>query len=44
MLRDPWLESVRGTSAFHEIILRASARSHDAEDEFRRHGGEKILL
>ena len=44
MLRDPWLDSIRGTSAFHEIIQRASARSHDAEDEFRRLGGEKILL
>jgi len=44
MLRDPWLDSVRGTPAFHEIIQRASALSHDAEDEFRRLGGEKILL
>jgi hypothetical protein len=44
MLRDPWLDSVRGTSAFYEIIQRASALSHDAEDEFRRLGGEKILL
>ena len=40
----PWLESIRGASAFHEILQRASARSHDAEDEFRRLGGEKILL
>jgi serine/threonine protein kinase/tetratricopeptide (TPR) repeat protein len=44
MLRDPWLDSVRGTSALHQIIDRAAARSHDAEDEFRRLGGEKILL
>ena len=41
---DPWLEPVRGTSAFNEIRQRAEAKSRDAEDEFKRLGGDKILV
>jgi hypothetical protein len=41
---DPWLESLRGTPAFTEVVQRAEAKSRDAEDEFTRLGGDKILL
>jgi tetratricopeptide (TPR) repeat protein len=44
MLRDPWLESIRGASTFHEILQRAEEKSRDAEDEFKRLGGDKILV
>jgi TolB-like protein len=44
LLRDPWLDSIRGTSAFNDIVQRAEAKSRDAEDEFKRLGGDKILL
>jgi tetratricopeptide (TPR) repeat protein len=44
LLRDPWLESIRGTPAFDVIVQRAEAKSRDAEEEFKRLGGEKILL
>ena len=44
MLVDPWLDSIRGTSAFNDIVQRAEARSRDAEDEFRRLTGDKILV
>jgi len=44
MQRDPWLDSIRGRSAFTDIVQRAEAKSRDAEDEFKRLGGDKILL
>jgi hypothetical protein len=44
MLRDPWVDSIRGTSAFNEIVQRAEAKSREAEDELRRLGGDKVLL
>jgi serine/threonine protein kinase/tetratricopeptide (TPR) repeat protein len=44
MLVDPWLDSIRGTSAFNDIVQRADARSREAQDEFTRLGGDKILL
>ena len=44
MLRDPWLDSIRGSSAFNEALQRAEAKSRDAEDEFKRLGGDKILV
>jgi hypothetical protein len=43
MLRDPWLDSIRGRSRFHEIVKRANARSQEAEVEFRRLNGNRIL-
>jgi len=43
LLRDPWLDSVRGGSRFNQIVSRADARSRDAEVEFRRLGGERLL-
>jgi serine/threonine protein kinase len=43
MLRDPWLDSVRGQSRFNEVVQRADARSREAEAEFRRLNGDRIL-
>jgi serine/threonine protein kinase/tetratricopeptide (TPR) repeat protein len=43
MLRDPWLDSIRGVQRFNEIVSRATDRSRDAEAEFRRLGGERLL-
>jgi hypothetical protein len=43
MWRDPWLDPVRGQSRLNEIIKRAEARTHEAEDEFRRLNGHRIL-
>src|SRR5688572_9399777 len=43
MLRDPWLDSVRGRSRFNDVVQRADARSREAEAEFRRLNGERIL-
>ena len=43
MLRDPWLDSLRGHARFNEIVARAEARSRDAEAEFRRLGGDRLL-
>jgi serine/threonine protein kinase/tetratricopeptide (TPR) repeat protein len=44
MTLDPWLDSIRGTSTFTDIVQRAEAKSREAEGEFRRLGGDKILL
>jgi hypothetical protein len=43
MLRDPWMDSIRGRSRFAEIVRRADARTLAAEAEFRRLGGDRIL-
>jgi serine/threonine protein kinase len=43
MLRDPWLDAIRSQPRFAEIVRRADARSREAEDEFRRLGGDRIL-
>src|SRR5262245_4724679 len=43
MLRDPWLDSIRGKGRFNDIVRRAEDRSRDAEAEFRRLGGERLL-
>jgi eukaryotic-like serine/threonine-protein kinase len=43
MLRDPWLDSIRSKPRFNEIVSEADARSRDAEAEFRRLGGERLL-
>ena len=43
MLHDPWLDPVRGERRFTQIVTRARDRSQDAEAEFRRLGGDKLL-
>ena len=43
MWRDPWLDPVRGHSRLNGIIKRAEARTHEAEEEFRRLNGHRIL-
>ena len=43
MLRDPWLDSIRGKGRFNDIVRRAEDRSRDAEAEFRRLGGNRLL-
>jgi len=40
---DPWLDSVRGERRFNAIVKRAQERSQDAEAEFRRLGGDRLL-
>ncbi len=40
---DPWLDSVRGERRFNAIVRRAQERSQDAEAEFRRLGGDRLL-
>jgi hypothetical protein len=43
MLRDPWLDPVRGRPRFNDVVKRADARLLDAENEFRRLNGPRIL-
>jgi serine/threonine protein kinase/tetratricopeptide (TPR) repeat protein len=43
MLRDPWLDSIRGRARFNDLVQRADARSREAEAEFRRLNGDRIL-
>jgi hypothetical protein len=43
MLCDPWLDPIRTQSRFNDIVRRAEVRSRDAEDEFRRLGGDRLL-
>ncbi len=43
LLRDPWLDPVRGERRFNAIVARARERSQDAEAEFRRLGGDQLL-
>lgn len=43
LLRDPWLDPLRGTAAFDDIVRFAEARARDAADAFVRAGGESIL-
>jgi serine/threonine protein kinase len=43
LLRDPWLDPVRGERRFNVIVARARERSQDAEAEFRRLGGDQLL-
>jgi serine/threonine protein kinase len=43
MLRDPWLDPIRGRARFHDVVKRADARSHEAAEEFRRLNGHRIL-
>ena len=43
LVSDPWLDSVRGDRRFNAIVKRARERSQDAEAEFRRLGGDRLL-
>jgi serine/threonine protein kinase/tetratricopeptide (TPR) repeat protein len=43
MLCDPWLDPIRTQSRFNDVVRRAEARSRNAEDEFRRLGGDRLL-
>jgi tetratricopeptide (TPR) repeat protein len=43
MLCDPWLDPIRTQPRFNDVVRRAEARSRDAEDDFRRLGGDRIL-
>jgi serine/threonine protein kinase len=43
MLRDPWLDPIRNGRRFAELVAHAEERSRDAELEFRKLGGDKIL-
>ena len=41
--RDPWLDSLRGTSEFNEIVRRAEARHRQAMISFLNADGDRIL-
>jgi tetratricopeptide (TPR) repeat protein len=43
LLRDPWLDSIRGRSRFNEIVAFADARTREAAEEFQRLNGYQIL-
>jgi TolB-like protein len=43
LLRDPWMDSIRGRSRFNEIVSHAETRSREAEAEFRRLNGDRLL-
>jgi hypothetical protein len=43
LLNDPWLDPVRGDRRFNAIVARARERSQDAEAEFHRLGGDRLL-
>ena len=43
LLRDPWLDPLRGTAAFDDIMRFAEARVRDAADAFVSAGGEQVL-
>jgi serine/threonine protein kinase len=43
MMRDPWLDPIRGRSRFADIVRRADARTFEAQAEFQRLNGERLL-
>jgi hypothetical protein len=43
LLRDPWLDPIRSERRFNAIVARARERSQDAEAEFHRLGGDRVL-
>ncbi len=43
LLRDPWLDPIRSERRFNAIVARARERSQDAEAEFHRLGGDRLL-
>src|SRR5262249_43206785 len=40
---DPWLEPLRADARFPPILAKAEARAREAEAEYRRAGGERLL-
>jgi hypothetical protein len=43
LMRDPWLDPIRGRSRFADIVRRADARTFEAQAEFQRLNGERLL-
>jgi serine/threonine protein kinase/tetratricopeptide (TPR) repeat protein len=43
LLRDPWLDPIRGLPRFIEIVGDAEARVREAEAEFRELNGDRLL-
>ena len=43
MLRDPWMDSIRSRSRFAEVVGRADARTREAQEEFLRLNGDRLL-
>jgi len=43
MMRDPWMDSIRGRSRFAEVVRRAEARTREAQQEFLRLNGDRLL-
>jgi TolB-like protein len=43
LLRDPWLDPIRGERRFNGVVASARERSQDAEAEFNRLGGDRLL-
>jgi tetratricopeptide (TPR) repeat protein len=43
LLKDPWLDPIRGERRFNAIVARARERFQDAEAEFHRLGGDQLL-
>jgi hypothetical protein len=42
-MHDPWLKPLRAQPRFGAILQRAEARSREAEDIYRRAGGDRLL-
>jgi TolB-like protein len=43
LLRDPWMDSIRGRSRFAEVVRRADERTREAHEEFIRLNGDRLL-
>ena len=43
LMRDPWMDSIRGRSRFAEVVRRADERTREAHDEFIRLDGHRLL-
>ena len=43
LVRDPWLDAVRGNPAFKRVLRRAEERHREAQEAFLAAGGEKVL-
>ncbi len=43
LLRDPWMDPIRGRSRFAEVVRRADERTRDAQEEFLRLNGDRLL-
>ncbi|MGH9968113.1 MAG: winged helix-turn-helix domain-containing protein [Pyrinomonadaceae bacterium] len=44
LLRNPWLDGLRSTARFSELIKRGEARFVEADEAFRSAGGPKVLV